>query len=113
MRTSARAGTSKRELAATPPSSSARPSARASDAAATRTTRASRLDTRVIIACRGRLSREPSMWAARIRRLLARALITLALVESAWLAYPRVRARVLAREDTPAARGWRVAARLG
>src|SRR5213594_1348542 len=53
------------------------------------------------------------MWGAHIRTLIARALITLALVESAWLAYPRVRARVLAREDTPAARGWRVAARLG
>src|SRR5207237_8548254 len=39
--------------------------------------------------------------------------ITLALVESAWLAYPLVRARVLALEDTPAARGRRVAAGLG
>jgi len=53
------------------------------------------------------------MCAARIRTFIARALITLALVESAWLAYPLVRARILAVEDTPAARGWRVAARLG
>src|SRR5437867_969439 len=53
------------------------------------------------------------MWGAHIRTLIARALITLALVESAWLAYPLVRARVLALEDTPAARGRRVAASLG
>jgi len=53
------------------------------------------------------------MWGARIRTLIARAWITLALVESAWLAYPLVRARVLALEDTPAERGWRVAASLG
>src|SRR5207237_1199447 len=53
------------------------------------------------------------MWGARIRTLIARAWITLALVESAWLAYPLVRARVLALEDTPAARGRRVAAGLG
>src|SRR2546427_10521620 len=53
------------------------------------------------------------MWAARIRTLFTRALITLALVESAWLAYPFVRARVLELEDTPAERGWRVAASLG
>ena len=53
------------------------------------------------------------MWAARIRTLFTRALITLALVESAWLAYPLVRARVLELEDTPAERGWRVAASLG
>src|SRR5438552_4014807 len=53
------------------------------------------------------------MWGARIRTLIARAWITLALVESAWLAYPLVRARVLALEDTPAARRRRVAAELG
>src|SRR6058998_923125 len=53
------------------------------------------------------------MWRARIGTLIARAWITLALVESAWLAYPLVRARVLALEDTPAARGRRVAAGLG
>src|SRR5213594_227304 len=53
------------------------------------------------------------MWGAHIRTLIARALITLALVESAWLAYPLIRARVLALEDTPAARGRRLAAGLG
>ena len=53
------------------------------------------------------------MWAARIRRLIARLLITLALAESAWLGYPVVRARILALEETPAERGWRVAASLG
>ena len=53
------------------------------------------------------------MWGTRIRRLIARALIALALVESAWLAYPLIRARVLALEDPPAARGRRLAAGLG
>ena len=53
------------------------------------------------------------MWRARIHSLIARALITLALLESAWLAYPIVRRHVLAVEDTPAARGRRVAAALG
>src|SRR2546425_8555829 len=53
------------------------------------------------------------MWRARIHSLIARALITLALLESAWLAYPIVRRQVLAVEDTPAARGRRVAAALG
>ena len=48
-----------------------------------------------------------------MRWLIARALITLALVESAWLAYPLLRARLLAFEETPAERGWRVAASLG
>ena len=53
------------------------------------------------------------MWRARIHSLIARALITLALLESAWLVYPIVRRHVLAIEDTPAARGRRVAAALG
>src|SRR5207249_10136770 len=53
------------------------------------------------------------MWRARIHSLIARALITLALLESAWLVYPIVRRQVLAVEDTPAARGRRVAAALG
>src|SRR5207302_9673734 len=53
------------------------------------------------------------MWRARIHSLIARALITLALLESAWLVYPIVRRHVLAVEDTPAARGRRVAAALG
>ena len=53
------------------------------------------------------------MFGTRIGTLIGRVLIGLALLESAWLAYPRVRARVFALEDTPAARGQRVAARLG
>jgi len=53
------------------------------------------------------------MWRARIQSLIARALITLALLESAWFAYPVVRRYVLALEDTPAARGRRVAVALG
>src|SRR5439155_662982 len=53
------------------------------------------------------------MWGARIRTLIARAWITLALVESAWLAYPLVRARVLALENTPAARRRRRRSRHG
>jgi mono/diheme cytochrome c family protein len=44
---------------------------------------------------------------------LARFLIVLALAETAWLLYPWVRARVLALEETPAARGQRLAAELG
>src|SRR5207253_8333916 len=60
MRTSARAGTSKRALAATPPSSSARPWARAVAAETTRAMRTSRHDMRVIqrIARDARLSSE-------------------------------------------------------
>jgi mono/diheme cytochrome c family protein len=42
-----------------------------------------------------------------------RALVVLAVLEGAWLAYPAVRARVLSLEDTPAARGQRLAAELG
>ena len=51
--------------------------------------------------------------AGAARRLLARALIVLAVVESAWLVYPVVRGRLLALEETPAARGARLAERLG
>jgi mono/diheme cytochrome c family protein len=40
-------------------------------------------------------------------------LVILVLVETAWLAYPALRARVLALEETPAARGQRLAAQLG
>jgi mono/diheme cytochrome c family protein len=42
-----------------------------------------------------------------------RLLIALAVLESAWLAYPAVRARVLGIEETPAARGQRLASDLG
>jgi mono/diheme cytochrome c family protein len=49
----------------------------------------------------------------RLRRALARTLVALALVETAWLVYPVVRARLLALEQTPARRGQRLAAELG
>ena len=48
-----------------------------------------------------------------LRRLFGRALIVLAIVETAWLGYPSVRAIVLTLEDSPAARGERLAAELG
>jgi mono/diheme cytochrome c family protein len=51
-----------------------------------------------------RLSRGP---------VLVRVLVLVALAETAWLIYPVVRARVLALEETPAARGQRLAAELG
>ena len=47
------------------------------------------------------------------RGLLVTAVVLVALVESAWLAYPTARARLLSLEDTPAARGYRLAAGLG
>src|SRR5205085_5567556 len=49
----------------------------------------------------------------RMRILLAWVLVGVAAFESTWLVYPRVRARVLALEETPAARGQRLAAELG
>jgi mono/diheme cytochrome c family protein len=48
-----------------------------------------------------------------MRVYAARLLIALAVLETAWLAYPFVRAVVLALEETPAARGQRLAAELG
>ena len=42
-----------------------------------------------------------------------RLLLALALLETAWIAYPWVRGRVLSLEETPAARGQRLAAQLG
>src|SRR5437879_1998846 len=48
-----------------------------------------------------------------MRRVPGLAVVALALLESAWLAYPWLRARVFAYEETPAARGQRVAVRLG
>src|SRR5262245_65922665 len=48
-----------------------------------------------------------------MRRNLVRALAVLAVLQTAWLAYPAVRARVLALEGTPAERGHRHALRLG
>lgn len=48
-----------------------------------------------------------------LRSLIARVLIGLAIIETAWLVYPVVRVRVLALEETQAARGRRLAAALG
>jgi mono/diheme cytochrome c family protein len=48
-----------------------------------------------------------------MRVYAVRLLIALAVLETAWLAYPAVRARVLSLEVTPAARGQRLAAELG
>src|SRR2546425_10910003 len=50
---------------------------------------------------------------SRLRRALARALVALAVVETGWLLYPAVRARLLALEETPARRGQRLAGELG
>jgi mono/diheme cytochrome c family protein len=50
---------------------------------------------------------------ARVRRLITLALVALALAEAGWLALPALRARLLALEDTPAARGQRLAGELG
>ena len=48
-----------------------------------------------------------------MRDVVTRLLVVLALLEGAWIAYPAVRARVLAIEETPAQRGLRLAGRLG
>jgi len=53
------------------------------------------------------------MGGDRSGRLITLALACLAIVEGVWLAYPVLRARVLALEETPAARGQRLAAALG
>ena len=47
------------------------------------------------------------------RRVLVRLLVVVALVETAWLLYPAIRARILALEEMPAVRGQRLAAALG
>src|SRR5438132_1106230 len=49
----------------------------------------------------------------RLRRTLARTLVALVVVETGWLSYPTLRARLLALEETPARRGQRLAAELG
>jgi len=49
----------------------------------------------------------------RFTSVVSRLLIVLAVVETAWLAYPAVRVRVLGLEETSAARGQRLAAQLG
>ena len=45
--------------------------------------------------------------------LVAWIVVGVAILETAWLVYPFVRARILALEETPAARGQRLAAELG
>jgi mono/diheme cytochrome c family protein len=49
----------------------------------------------------------------RARRLLGPLVVALLMAETVWLAYPAVRARLLAIELTPAERGQRLAADLG
>jgi len=51
--------------------------------------------------------------ATGIGTFLVRAVVLVALVETAWLVYPLARARILGLEETPAARGQRLAAGLG
>src|SRR3989442_13312234 len=53
----------------------------------------------------------PQPWTAR--SLIAWAAVLMALAESAWLVYPRARALVLSLEETPAVRGYRLAAGVG
>src|SRR5213595_381646 len=53
----------------------------------------------------------PEPWTAP--RLIAWTAILVALADSAWLLYPSVRARVLSLEETPAVRGYRLAAGVG
>src|SRR2546426_3290615 len=49
----------------------------------------------------------------RVAPWLVGALVVLAVAETAWIVYPVLRRRVLALEETPAARGEQLAARLG
>src|SRR5881296_2956928 len=53
----------------------------------------------------------PQAWTAR--SVIAWAAVVMALAEGAWLLYPAARARVLSLEETPAVRGYRLAAGLG
>ena len=55
----------------------------------------------------------PANRTRALRRLILPVLACVGIVESAWLAYPTLRARVLSLEDTPVARGQRLALRLG
>src|SRR5947208_252186 len=120
MRTSARAGEAKRALAATAWRSSARPSARARFAPASsarsahttwrsqtpRVIRMSGDKSRSIARCQARRTMEANR-TPRLRRTLARTLVALVVVETGWLSYPTLRARLLALEETPARRGRR------
>ena len=53
----------------------------------------------------------PQPWTTR--GVIAWTAVLLALAESAWLLYPRARSVVLSLEETPAVRGYRVAAGVG
>src|SRR5438876_2986047 len=53
----------------------------------------------------------PQAWTAR--SVIAWAAVVMALAQGAWLLYPAARARVLSLEETPAVRGYRLAAGLG
>src|SRR5438034_983441 len=53
----------------------------------------------------------PEPWTAR--SLIAWAAVLIALAEGAWLLYPPARALVLSLEETPAVRGYRLAAGVG
>src|SRR3989442_10994252 len=53
----------------------------------------------------------PEPWTAR--RVVAWAAVVVALAEGAWLLYPPARALVLSLEETPAVRGYRLAAGNG
>src|SRR5438876_4149365 len=53
----------------------------------------------------------PQAWTAR--SVIAWAAVVMALAEGAWLLYPAARARVLSLEETPAVRGYRLAAGIG
>src|SRR5438552_1410770 len=68
--------------------------------------------SRSIARCQARRTMEANR-TPRLRRTLARTLVALVVVETGWLSYPTLRARLLALEETPALRGQRVAADLG
>src|SRR5437867_3456577 len=126
MRTSARAGEAKRAFVATAWRSSGRLSARARtppgsstrSASATWHSRIPRViriagdKSRSIARCQARRTMEANRMPG-LRRALARALVALVVIETAWLLYPAVRVRLLALEETPARRGQRLAGELG
>src|SRR5437660_5276317 len=126
MRTSARAGEAKRAFVATAWRSSGRLSARTwtppgsstRSASATWHSRIPRViriagdKSRSIARCQARRTMEANRMPG-LRRALARALVALVVIETAWLLYPAVRVGLLALEATPARRGQRLAGELG
>src|SRR4051794_18947811 len=77
-----------------------------------RTTR-SAMATRPTTATAGVVSKARLLAPLASRRLVVRALVAATLIQTTWLAYPSVRARILAVEETAAARGDQLATRLG